>query len=212
MEVMARTNPRHATVRSPAGVEGNARLTSALGASIFVLLFVEGITILQIIPMLYLHVFIGVVLIPISLTKIASTSWRFFKYYAGNPEYRQKGPPLLLLRLLGPIVIVLTIIVLATGVGLVLLPTSLRGQLFFLHQASFVLWLIATTVHVLGHVIETAKLAPQDWFGRSRRQVRQASTRQWVVVISLVLGVLLALVISPHYGHWWCGVAGYRCT
>ena len=72
------------------------------------------------------HVFIGVVLIPPVLLKVASTSWRFARYYTGAPAYRRKGPPPVLLRLLGPVVVILTLVLLFSGVGLVLVSRA-RG-------------------------------------------------------------------------------------
>ena len=150
--------------------------------------------------------FIGVLLIPPVALKISSTAWRFYKYYTGSAEYRQKGPPPLLLRLLGPFVVVLTIVVFASGVGLVFLPVRYSSPLLLIHKASFVLWFGATAVHVLGHLTETAQLAPRDWLARSRRQVRGATPRQWVLVSSLVLGVLIALLLTPYAYGWWTRV------
>lgn len=190
--------------REKSGVEGNARLTASIGAVIFVLLAVEGLTILRIGNLLNEHVFIGMVLIPFVIVKISTTSWRFIKYYSGDPQYRSKGPPTLVLRLMGPIVIVLTVVVIVSGVGLVMLPRSFRQELFFVHRASFVLWLGVMAIHVLGHLGETAQLAPRDWLLRSRRQVAAASTRQWVVVWSLVLGVLAGVAVTP-YAYGWFG-------
>ena len=206
---MTQRTPRHAQPRQPVlqgGVEGNARLTSAIAVIIFVLLAVEGITIVRIGNLLNPHVFIGVLLIPPVALKISSTAWRFYKYYTGSAEYRQKGPPPLLLRLLGPFVVVLTIVVFASGVGLVFLPVRYSSPLLLIHKASFVLWFGATAVHVLGHLTETAQLAPRDWLARSRRQVRGATPRQWVLVSSLVLGVLGALLLTPYAYGWWTRV------
>ena len=205
-EVDRRTgdDPQREPSRQKAGVEGNARLTSSTAAVIFVLLAIEGLTILRIGNLLSEHVFVGMLLVPFVLVKISTTSWRFVKYYSGDPEYQRKGPPAMALRLLGPIVIVLTVVVLATGVGLVVLPRAFRQELFFLHRASFVLWLGVTALHVLGHLAETVQLAPRDWMMRSRRQVAGASTRQWVVVWSLVLGLLAAIAVTP-YAYGWYG-------
>ncbi|HEY5121478.1 MAG TPA: hypothetical protein VII84_07865 [Acidimicrobiales bacterium] len=206
---MTQRTPRHAQPRQPVlqgGVEGNARLTSAIAVIIFVLLAVEGVTIVRIGNLLNPHVFIGVLLIPPVALKISSTAWRFYKYYTGSAEYRQKGPPPLLLRLLGPFVVVLTIVVFASGVGLVFLPVRYSSPLLLIHKASFVLWFGATAVHVLGHLTETAQLAPRDWLARSRRQVRGATPRQWVLVSSLVLGVLCALLLTPYAYGWWTRV------
>jgi hypothetical protein len=52
-------------------------------------------------PLISPHVFIGMVLIPPVLVKVASTTWRFARYYQGAPAYRRKGPPPVALRLLG---------------------------------------------------------------------------------------------------------------
>jgi len=185
------------------GAEGNARLTTSVAAVIFVLLAIEGVTIVRIRNLLDVHVFIGVVLIPLVVVKISSTGWRFVMYYAGNPKYRRRGPPAMAFRLLGPVVVVLTVVLFASGVGLVvLLPKSLRQELFFVHRASFILWIVVMTLHVLGHLGETMRLAPRDWLLRTRRQVSGASARQWILACSLVIGVLGAVAITPHAYGW----------
>ena len=51
------------------------------------------------------HMFIGLVLIPPVLLKLGSTGYRFVRYYAGAPAYREKGPPRPLLRLLAPVLV-----------------------------------------------------------------------------------------------------------
>jgi len=188
--------------RGDEGVEANARLTGATAAVLFVLFAAEGLTILRIRPLLTPHVFIGMLLVPPVLLKIGSTSWRFARYYLGAPAYRRKGPPPPLLRLLGPAIVLLTVAVLATGIALLLAPVGDRGELLFLHKASFVLWFGVTTIHVLGHILETARLAPQDWVRRTRRQVRGAGARQWLVASSLVVGLFLAVLVVPHVGPW----------
>jgi hypothetical protein len=55
------------------GTEGNARLTASTGVVLLVLLAVEGVTILAIRPLLSLHVFIGLMLIPPVVLKRATT-------------------------------------------------------------------------------------------------------------------------------------------
>ena len=167
------------------------------------MLAVEGVTIVRIGQLLNVHVFVGVLLIPPVLLKVTSTGWRFVKYYWGEPQYRRKGPPQILLRLLGPLVVVLSFGVLATGVALVIgAPASWHANLFQLHRITFVLWFVVTAVHVLGHVVETARLAPADWMRRTHRQVRGASVRQWAVAVSLAAGVVAALWIVPYASNW----------
>lgn len=195
------------------GVEGNARLTGMTAAILFVLLAVEGYTLLGIHSLLTLHVVIGMVLVPPVLLKIGSTTWRFARYYLGAPEYRRKGPPPALLRLLGPFLVVLTVAVLGTGIALLLAPTSLRSELLLLHKATFVLWVAAMAIHVLGHLVDTARLAPRDFYWRTRRQVRGASARQWAIVGTLCVGVLLAVVVAPKVGPWRAaGIPGHAVS
>ena len=182
--------------------EANARLTASTAVVLFVLLAAEGLTILQVGPLLTAHVFIGMLLVPPVLLKVGSTVWKFARYYLGDPAYRQKGPPLLPLRVLGPFVVVLTLTVFASGIALLLGPTGLRSPLLLLHKASFVLWFGALTLHVLGHVVDTAKLAPRDYFRRTRRQVDGAGARQWAIAASLVGGALLAVLVVPSVGPW----------
>ena len=184
------------------GPEANARLTGALAAVLLVLLAAEGFTVLSVRKLLAPHVFIGMLLIPPVLLKIGSTTYRFVRYYLGSEAYRRKGPPPVLLRLLGPFVVALTVSVLGTGVVLMFVPRGSRHAWLFLHKASFVLWFGAMTIHVLGHLADTARLSPRDWYGRTRREVRGAGIRQWAVVASVVIGVLLGLLLVGRTGRW----------
>lgn len=183
-------------------MEGNARLTGLTAAVLFLLFAAEGVTVLRVHELLTPHVVIGMVMVPVVIVKIGSTMWRFARYYVGDPEYRRKGPPPVLLRLLGPFVVVLTVAVLATGIALLFVPTADRSQWLFLHKATFVLWLGAMALHVLGHLLETANLTWNDLSRRTRRQVRGAGARQWLLVSALVLGILLAILVTPHASGW----------
>lgn len=183
-------------------MEGNARLTGLTAAVLFLLFAVEGVTVLRIHALLTPHVVIGMVMIPVVIVKIGSTLWRFARYYGGDPEYRRKGPPPVLLRLLGPFVVVLTAAVLGTGIALLFVPTADRSEWLFLHKATFVLWLGAMALHVLGHLVETANLTWRDLSRRTRRQVRGAGARQWLLVSALVIGILLAILVTPHANAW----------
>lgn len=183
-------------------MEANARLTGSTALVLLVLLALEGVTILQVRSLLTLHVFLGALLVPPVLVKLASTTWRFTRYYLGSADYRHKGPPAPALRVLGPFVVVLTVALFATGFLALLGPLSLRGHFLQLHQASFVLWFLVMTIHVLGHVGDTARLATKDWSRRTRRAVAGSMARKRVILASLVAGVVLAFVVIPHVGPW----------
>jgi len=188
--------------RPSGGVDGNERLTAMVAALLLVLLFLVGLTVPVANAQTRLHVALGVVVIPPILLKLASTSWRFVRYYAGSFSYRRKGPPAPLLRLLGPVIVVLTLVMLFSGVGLVIVaPRSLHPRLSEIHHASFFLWFIATAVHVLGHLRETVTIAPRDFTRAGRRQVRGAPGRAWATLASVAVGALCAWAILPHVGN-----------
>lgn len=187
------------------GVEGNARLTSSTAAVLLLLFAAEGFTILSVQSMITPHVFIGVLLIPPIALKIGSTTYRFFRYYTGSPEYRRKGPPQPLLRLLGPLVVVSSVIMLASGVALLFVGTGLRQNMLLLHRASFVIWFGLMTIHVLGHILETTRIAPQDFYARTRREVKGAGLRQWGIAASILVGLLLGWMSLGHINHFFAG-------
>lgn len=180
----------------------NARLTASNAAVLLVLLAIEGVTVLRVRALLTPHVFIGMVLVPPVLLKVASTGWRFARYYRGDAAYRRKGAPPFLLRLLGPAVVILTLVLLASGVGLLLAGRSWLPLLLTVHEVSFVLWFGAMTIHVLGHLGEVFRLAPRDWLRRTRRDVTGAGSRQWLIAASLVIGAMLGFLLLSHVGHW----------
>ena len=76
-------------------------------------------------------------LVPAVGLKIGSTGYKFVRYYTGKREYVAEGPPPTLLRMLGPIVVISTLGLFATGVGLAILGPG-GGIVLGLHKASFV--------------------------------------------------------------------------
>jgi succinate dehydrogenase hydrophobic anchor subunit len=184
------------------GVDGNERLTSLVAAVLLLLLFLVGLTVPVASAQTRLHVFLGVVVIPPVLLKVASTSWRFVKYYAGNFSYRRKGPPMLLLRLFGPVLVVVTLVMLFSGVGLVVgAPRSLHPRLSQIHHASFLLWFLVTTVHVLGHLKETLSVASRDFIRGARRRVNGSAMRAWTTLASVAVGIACGWAIVPYVGN-----------
>src|SRR5436305_11072121 len=98
------------------GVVGNERLTAEAGAVLFVLLAALGLTIPAVGQLMYEHVFLAMLLIPPVMLKLATTGYRFVRYYTRDPAYRRAGPPTPLLRMLAPLVVASTLAVFGTGV------------------------------------------------------------------------------------------------
>ncbi len=183
------------------GVAGNARLTGATGAVVFVLLAAEGVTIPRVHELLTAHIFIGMVLVPIALLKSGSTTYRIWRYYTNDEPYVRKGPPAILLRLLGPFVIVLTLAVLATGIAAAVAGPGAH-RLVEAHKAVFILWFAAMTVHVLAHLADTARLTLADWSPGSRQRVPGARTRAAAIIVAVLLGIGLG-VATYRWSHNW---------
>jgi hypothetical protein len=189
------------TRRDRGGTEGNARLTAATAVVLLVLLAAEGATIPFVRQQLPLHIFLGLLLIPPVLLKLASTAWRFARYYLGAPEYVAKGPPHAFVRLLvAPLTVASTVVVFGTGVLLVLMHPQ-RGIVLGLHKASFVVWFGTMAAHVLGHVLKLPGLARAD-LGRGEPGAR---LRQLLVAGAIVAGLVVAVAGLPaahSWAHW----------
>lgn len=193
------------------GPAGNAVLTAWLGLALLVLVLAELVTLLDVRGLIGWHVAVGALLVPPALAKTASTGWRIVRYYGGQRDYRVAGPPPLLLRLLGPLVVAATLALLATGVVLVaigqdasrqplLTALGFRVDWITLHQAAFVVWMVATGLHVLARLVPAARLAG----GRSRsgRTVPGSALRVGVLVLAAASAVLAAVLLVRADGSW----------
>ncbi len=186
------------------GTTGNEQLTVLTGIVLLVLLAALGVTILRIHPLLNVHMFLGLLLIPPVALKMASTGYRFLRYYTADPGYRRKGPPPTMLRLIAPVVVVSTVVVFASGVALLLLGPSSRGSLLAIHKVSFFIWLAFTGVHVLGHLPNLSRaldarrenplVLGSSGDGRAGRILSLGG--------ALLAGIVLAILLLPEFGPW----------
>jgi hypothetical protein len=183
------------------GAEGNERLTAATAVMLLLLLAAEGVTIVFLRPLLSEHIFIGMLLIPPVALKTGSTGWRFFRYYSGDRTYRTKGPPMLPLRLLAPLVVASTIAVFATGIAL-LIHGPRDGFVLGLHKASFIVWGVATAIHVLAYVWRIPALAASDWRRRDPEHLGGSFLRRTLLAGALVAGLVLALATARYAQPW----------
>ncbi|HEV3356777.1 MAG TPA: hypothetical protein VG247_08265 [Pseudonocardiaceae bacterium] len=156
-------------VASSGGPAGNALLTAWIGAALLVLFVVELATLLDVTGLLSWHVIVGVLLVPPALVKTGTTGWRIVRYYTHSPAYRQAGPPPMMLRVLGPLVVLFTLAVLGTGLALLALGPNASLEPFLsvlgyqvsaltLHQATFIVWAVVTGLHVLGRLVPATRI------------------------------------------------------
>ncbi len=185
------------------GVDGNERLTALTAALLVVLLAVEGVTIVSLSTLLTPHIFVGVVLIPPVLLKLGSTGYRFVRYYTGDRAYRASGPPALALRMLAPLLVLLTVVVFASGVALVLAGSPHGSTLFTVHKASFILWFIVAAIHIVYYLVRVPRIVGAE-SGRPPRARGAANrgARFAALAGALVIGVGLALAFLPSARSW----------
>jgi hypothetical protein len=179
------------------------------------------VTIGRIGQLLWVHLFLGLLLLgPVAL-KMLSTGYRFARYYNSDPAYRRKGPPAPWLRLLGPLVVLSTLAVFATGVALLLLGTSSRQPLVLLHKVAFFAWLAVVALHVVGHLAEIERFLKRA--SASRRQIIAMRTpaptaapgqggasaglpggggRAASLLAALLVGLVVAVALLPQFAAW----------
>jgi hypothetical protein len=210
-EAVGRSHRRDAVLPRTGGPAGNARLTAWTGAILLVLFLAELITLLDVRGLVDWHVAIGVLLVPPALLKVASTGWRFLRYYTRGRPYVEAGPPILPLRLLGPLVIVFTLGLLGSGLVLIALGEQRSqddGLLGFswrnVHQAFFVLAGVAVALHFLARAVPAWNIIRgrhKESPGRAPRVPGGAARLALVVLTLAVAGVTTALVL-PADGSW----------
>jgi hypothetical protein len=183
----------------PARPEANARLTAATGLVLLVLFAAEIVTVV-VGPrsVLTFHIAIGLVLVPVVVLKLASTTWRMVSYYRHDRDYRIKGPPSPGLRVLGPVLGLLTIALLASGSVLVFGPHSAYAAALFVHKKIFYVWFAAFALHTIAHLPSAVRLSCQDLIRRFRLSVPGAWYRLAAVLGCVALGVGLGLALSGH--------------
>ena len=198
---------RIAVVRRVADPEANTRLTALTAAVLLVLLALEGLTLLSLQSFVSWHIVVGMLLVPIIGLKVVSTGYRFVRYYTRNEAYVRAGPPPILLRLVGPVLVATTVGLFASGVALVALGPGAPFVLQ-LHKASFAVWFGAMAVHVLGHLARMPKLASTDV--RAVPYERGPRLRLAALATTVAAGAVLAVATFPLVAPWahWTGGTG----
>ena len=205
------------------GAEGNERLTAMTGAVLLVLLAVECYTIFSIGRLLTLHVFLGMLLLGPVTVKAGSVLYRLARYYTGSAPYRRKGPPAPLLRVTGPVIMLLTACVFGSGIMLGVTGPSYGPPSAWLviHRISFFAWIFFIVIHVLAYVPRLPRLLAAETRGASvpegetggygaagghARRVMEVlggrGTRLALLTASLAAGLVIALLTVHLAGTW----------
>ncbi len=206
-----RVDPVLPTTGGPAG---NARLTAWTGMVLLVLFLIELATLLNLDGLISWHIVVGTLLVPPALLKTASTGWRIVRYYSARPPYRRAGPPPMLLRILGPLVVLGTLAVLGSGIGLAVVgPDAGRSPFLHVlggypvsaltvHQGTFILWAVVTGLHSLGRLVPALRIITAR---PPSPTVPGRFPRTSLLVLSLGIAAAGATVVLGLSGGWTSG-------
>ncbi len=195
-----RTDGRNGDRRS--AVVGNERMTALAGVVLLVLILVELVSAAILRTLLSAHVFVGVLLVGPLAVKIGSTGYRFLRYYTRSPAFVRRGPPRLALRVLAPLLIATTLVVIGSGIGLVVTGPRYAGPLLPLHGFSVLVWLPLIAIHVFAYIWRVPRLVADDWSKPSAEQAPGRGRRLGVNLGALLLGVIAAILLLPVATPW----------
>jgi hypothetical protein len=184
-------------------VVGNERMTALAGAVLLVLILVELVSAVILHTLLSIHVFVGVLLAGPLIVKLGSTGWRFLRYYTGSPAFVRRGPPHLALRVMAPLLIVTTLVVIGSGIGLVVTGPRSAGPLLPLHGFSVLVWLPLFALHIFAHAWLVPRLVADDWSNPSgKSNVSGRWRRLGVNLGALLIGAVAAILLFPGAALW----------
>ncbi|HLG61392.1 MAG TPA: hypothetical protein VKY19_05635 [Ktedonosporobacter sp.] len=187
---------KHKDEEKYVGVVGNERLTALVSLVLLVLIIVELVTSALLRIWLPAHTVVGILLVGPLLVKIGSTGWRFLRYYTRAPAYVHRGPPLLVLRVLGPVLLVTTLVMVGSGIGLVV--TGPLQPFLLTHVFSALVWLPLIAVHSLAHLQEVPRSIASDWSSRlGPRFPVGRGLRLGTNLGALLLGIIAAVLLFP---------------
>jgi hypothetical protein len=195
------------------GVIGNERLTALAGVALLVLILIELVTAANLHAFQTVHIFVGILLTGPLVVKLGSTGYRFVRYYTKSPAYVRNGPPVLPLRILGPLLIITTLVVVGSGIGLVVAGPARAGLLRPLHSGSVAIWLTMLAIHASAYLLRALRLIMGDWRRRSSQQAPGRGIRLGVTFGALLAGGCAAILLLPGAAPWVVfNQAGYRIS
>ena len=213
-EAIGRGHRRDPVAARTGGPAGNARLTAWVGLLLLLVIVGELVTLLDVTGLIGWHIGIGIAMTALALLKSGSTGWRIMRYYLGNPRYVAAGPPPIVLRTLGPLVIGSTLGVLGSGFALMAIGQrqsetpwfSVLGQRISpvtVHQVLFILFAVFTGLHLLARFVPALRLAgrgPQH--GAAPYRVPGELPRGAAVLAAVVASALAIVLLVPAAGDW----------
>ena len=183
--------------------DGNKRLTAAVGVLLLAPVLLEIATVLLgVHTFMSWHVFVGIALIPLVVLKLATTGWRFVRYYTRSRAYVAHGPPQPAMRLLAPLLVVATVVLFGSGVGMGLLHGHALQVARRLHGPASVIWLLLLGLHVLVYLGRALRDTADDVRPADRIPVRGQTARRYALTAAVVCGLVLGSALVSVQHRW----------
>jgi hypothetical protein len=148
---------------------------------------------------------IGLALLPVVLLKVGSTGWRLVKYDRTDRACARRGAFPAYLRILGPVLIAGTVVLVASGMLAFAGPHWLHGAALTMHKRIFYPWLLIFIVHTASRFAEAIRPAAADLLARAR--LAGVRGRPCVLVAVAVPAVVLAAPAGDYLHlyplHYW---------
>jgi hypothetical protein len=166
-------------------VTSNTRLTRSVGRVLFWLVIFQffsallffGICVNWAMPLWIpyslvraIHFFVGFMLIPLVFLKLGTTSWKAGGYYTGRKLYKKEGPPRWYNRLLSPVMGILFLITLWSGVAMWGSLEYLFPIPYIYHDYSVVQWHLWSATFLVGMVVFHMVAHFRETFRNKRRR------------------------------------------
>lgn len=192
----------HLTAGKWPAVVGNERLTALAGAVLLVLIVVELVTTANLRALTLVHIVVGILLVGPLVVKMGSTGYRFVRYYTRAPAYVRKGPPRLALRILAPVLLVTTLVVIGSGIGLIITNPIVEGPLFRIHAVSSLIWIPMLAAHVVAYIVQVPRNIADDWRTLATEPAPGRELRLGVNLGALLGGTVAAILLFPAAAPW----------
>ena len=108
----------------------------------------------------------------------------------------------LALRLLAPLLLATTLVVIGSGIGLVVTGPRYAGLLLPLHGFSVLVWFPLIVVHVFAYIWRVPRLVADDWSKSSAEHAPGRERRFGMNLGALLAGVVAAILLFPGATPW----------
>jgi hypothetical protein len=113
-----------------------------------------------------------------------------------------KGAPELVMRMLAPLLVLMTIVLFGSGVAMGLTHGRALEIARRLHGPTAFLWTVIVAVHVLVYLRRAIRSTAADIVPATRRETEGAKARAFILAAVIVGGFVLGAATLPAQRHW----------